>query len=116
MSLQASLTPQVQTLVTGLQMGESPRWHDGRLWFADWIAHEIMAVGLDGACEASLGCHHFPFASIGCLMVDYSSFRAVKDCSRIGNRMVILSSLCRLSIYSRVAHKGENNDKQGTSR
>jgi sugar lactone lactonase YvrE len=23
---------------------ESPRWHDGRIWFSDWIAGEIIAV------------------------------------------------------------------------
>jgi hypothetical protein len=28
--------PEVQTLLTGLAFGESPRWHEGRLWFADW--------------------------------------------------------------------------------
>jgi sugar lactone lactonase YvrE len=25
-----------QTLMTGISFGESPRWHDGRLWFSDW--------------------------------------------------------------------------------
>jgi sugar lactone lactonase YvrE len=28
----------------GLGLVESPRWHEGRLWFADWIAGEIIAV------------------------------------------------------------------------
>jgi len=28
--------PEVQTLLTGLAFGESPRWHDGRLWFSNW--------------------------------------------------------------------------------
>src|SRR5262245_4211056 len=40
-----------QTLMTGLMFGESPRWHDDRLWFADWGTHEIVAVGLDGRSE-----------------------------------------------------------------
>lgn len=40
--------PEVQTLLTGLAMGESPRWHEGRLWFSDWGAQEIIAVDLDG--------------------------------------------------------------------
>jgi sugar lactone lactonase YvrE len=30
---------------------ESPRWHDGRLWFADWIAGEIVAVDSAGQAE-----------------------------------------------------------------
>ena len=32
-------------------MGESPRWHDGRLWFSDWGAQEIMATDLDGKTD-----------------------------------------------------------------
>jgi sugar lactone lactonase YvrE len=32
-------------------MGESPRWHDGRLWFSDWGADEIVRVGADGRRE-----------------------------------------------------------------
>ena len=42
---------QPQTLVTGLVFGESPRWHDGRLWLADWGVHEVVAVDLDGQRE-----------------------------------------------------------------
>ena len=34
-----------------LAMGESPRWHDGRLWFPHWGTPEILAVGLDGTSE-----------------------------------------------------------------
>jgi sugar lactone lactonase YvrE len=34
----------MQTLLSGLGLLESPRWHDGRLWFADWIAGEIIAL------------------------------------------------------------------------
>jgi sugar lactone lactonase YvrE len=43
--------PQPQTLMTGIAFGESPRWHDGRLWLADWGAQEILAVDLDGSSE-----------------------------------------------------------------
>jgi sugar lactone lactonase YvrE len=39
------------TLLTGLVIGESPRWHDGRLWFANWGAGEIVAVDLQGNAE-----------------------------------------------------------------
>lgn len=34
----------MQTLATGFGLVESPRWHDGRLWFADWTAGEIRVV------------------------------------------------------------------------
>jgi sugar lactone lactonase YvrE len=49
-SKQSSLA-EVQTLLTGLAMGESPRWHEDRLWFSDWGAQEIVAVDLDGNSE-----------------------------------------------------------------
>src|ERR1051325_9304878 len=32
-------------------MGESPRWHEGRLWLSDWGAREIVAADLDGNRE-----------------------------------------------------------------
>jgi len=38
-------------LLTGLVIGESPRWHEGRLWFANWGAEEIVAVDADGNAE-----------------------------------------------------------------
>lgn len=41
----------LHTLMTGLVIGESARWHDGRLWFAHWGTQEIVAVGPDGASE-----------------------------------------------------------------
>src|SRR5438477_8975674 len=46
-----SSMPQVQTLLTGLGLGESPRWHEGRLWFSDWGTQEVVAVDLDGRSE-----------------------------------------------------------------
>jgi len=38
-------------LLTGLVIGESPRWHEDRLWFANWGAEEIVAVDLEGTAE-----------------------------------------------------------------
>jgi sugar lactone lactonase YvrE len=40
-----------QTLMTGLALGESPRWHDDRLWFSDMGAHEVVSVDLEGKSE-----------------------------------------------------------------
>lgn len=40
-----------RTLLTGIAMGESPRWHDDRLWFADMGAREVVAVDLEGRSE-----------------------------------------------------------------
>jgi len=44
----------VKSLVTGLAMGESPRWHGDRLWLADWGAQEIIAVDLNGKREVTV--------------------------------------------------------------
>jgi len=43
--------PEPRTLLTGLAIGESPRWHEERLWFANWGAQEVVAVDLDGDSE-----------------------------------------------------------------
>jgi sugar lactone lactonase YvrE len=53
--------PELRTLMTGIVFGESPRWHDDRLWFSDWGAEELIAVDLDGDSEVVLPVHSFPF-------------------------------------------------------
>lgn len=40
-----------RTLLTGLAMVESGRWHDGRLWFAHWGVGEVVAVDMDGHAQ-----------------------------------------------------------------
>jgi len=42
---------ELQTLMTGLVFGESPRWHDGCLWFSDMGANEVVPVDLEGTSE-----------------------------------------------------------------
>jgi sugar lactone lactonase YvrE len=37
-----------QILATGLEIGESPRWHGDRLWVCNWGAQEILTLDLDG--------------------------------------------------------------------
>src|SRR5262245_37020247 len=69
----------MQTLMTGLMFGESPRWHDGHLWFADWGMHEIIAVDNDGKSESVL-------------RLQFSSFQPISiDWLRDG-RLLIVSS------------------------
>jgi sugar lactone lactonase YvrE len=46
-----STAVETHVLLSGLTVGESPRWHDGRLWFANWGAQEIVAVDLQGNKE-----------------------------------------------------------------
>ncbi len=57
-----SSAPEVQTLLTGLAFGESPRWHEDRLWFSNWGAQEVVAVDLDGNRDVVLRMPSFPFS------------------------------------------------------
>ena len=51
MPSEKSSLPEVQALLTGLGFGESPRWHEGRLWFCNWGRQEVVAVNLAGRSE-----------------------------------------------------------------
>lgn len=53
--------PEQRILMTGIALGESPRWHDGRLWFSDWGAQEVFAVDPNGAREVIARVQSFPF-------------------------------------------------------
>ncbi len=78
--------PKVETLLTGLAMGESPRWHENRLWFSDWGAQEIVAVDLNGNSEVIVRTplrSLFLFASIGCQMAACSSSRDARVFSTV---------------------------------
>jgi sugar lactone lactonase YvrE len=57
----AAATPDVRTVKAGLVLGESPRWHEGRLWFSDWGAQEILAVDLAGRSEVIAHVAALPF-------------------------------------------------------
>ncbi|MEY2958691.1 MAG: hypothetical protein RLZZ01_1259 [Actinomycetota bacterium] len=37
-----------ELLVDGVDFGEGPRWHDGRLWYSDFYQRAILSVGADG--------------------------------------------------------------------
>jgi len=69
----------MQTLMTGLMFGESPRWHDGHLWFADWGTHEIIAVDDDGRSESVL-------------RLQLSAFQPISIDWLRGGRLLIVSS------------------------
>jgi len=38
-------------LIDGLVFPESPRWHNGKLWFSDMHAHRVMTIDLNGNAE-----------------------------------------------------------------
>jgi len=50
-SSQESAVLETRQLLSGLVIGESPRWHEGRLWFAHWGTGEIVAVDPEGRSE-----------------------------------------------------------------
>jgi sugar lactone lactonase YvrE len=49
-------------LLSGVVFGESPRWHDGRLWFSDWGALEVVTVDLAGRRDVVHRMSTFPFS------------------------------------------------------
>jgi sugar lactone lactonase YvrE len=57
MDVKHTLDAKVRILMTGLAMGESPRWHENRLWLSDWGAQEIITADLEGNVEVSVRTH-----------------------------------------------------------
>jgi sugar lactone lactonase YvrE len=42
---------ELETVLEGLAFPEGPRWHDGRLFFSDQHAHQVLALDPSGAVE-----------------------------------------------------------------
>jgi sugar lactone lactonase YvrE len=55
-------TTEPRVLLEGIAFPESPRWHDGRLWFSDWLAHQVIAVDESGEAEVITDVDAFPFS------------------------------------------------------
>jgi sugar lactone lactonase YvrE len=51
-----------QILMTGITFGESPRWHDDRLWFSDWGTQEVIAFDREGRSEVIVRTPASPFS------------------------------------------------------
>jgi sugar lactone lactonase YvrE len=49
-------------LMSGIKMGECPRWHDGRFWFSDWVGQTLYSVGENGDHRAEAQVASLPFA------------------------------------------------------
>jgi len=49
-----------KVLMEGIVFAESPRWHDERLWFSDWGANQVIALGTDGSHEVVVTVPSFP--------------------------------------------------------
>jgi sugar lactone lactonase YvrE len=54
--------PKRRILTEGIAFPESPRWHQGRLWFSDWIAHQVIALDPEGGSEVVAEVDAFPFS------------------------------------------------------
>ena len=52
----------MEIFATGLSMGESPRWHDGRLWVCDWVAGEVLSFDAAGERRVELTMEGLPFS------------------------------------------------------
>jgi sugar lactone lactonase YvrE len=44
-------TLQLTPFLSQLAFPESPRWHDGALWFSDFHTHRVQRVDMAGRCE-----------------------------------------------------------------
>jgi sugar lactone lactonase YvrE len=68
----------------GIVFGESPRWHDGRLWFSDWGANNVIALDADGSHEVVASIPSSPmcidFLPDGRLLVVDSAQRRLVRC------------------------------------
>jgi sugar lactone lactonase YvrE len=59
-SARAGSLASVTVLMEGITFGESPRWHDGRVWFSDWGAHQVIALDPQGGHEVVVSVESFP--------------------------------------------------------
>lgn len=65
-------------LLDGLAFPEGPRWHEGRLWFSDMHAHEIVAVDEAGERETMLSWNG-PVSGLGWLPDGRLLFVSMED-------------------------------------
>jgi sugar lactone lactonase YvrE len=92
--------PVPQLLMSGLVLGESPRWHDDRLWFSDWGAQEVIAVDLESRAEVIVNVPSFPFSidwlPDGRLLIVSAADRSLL-CRDLHGSLTTYADLARLS-------------------
>ncbi len=49
-------------LMDGIILGESPRWHDGKLWFADWVGEKLYTLDDTAHHEVAAEIASLPFS------------------------------------------------------
>jgi len=67
-----------ETFATGIQMGESPKWHDGRFWMCDWLAGEVLVLDADAKRQVVARVDGCRFRSTGYPMAGSSPRRLVE--------------------------------------
>jgi sugar lactone lactonase YvrE len=92
----------LKTLQSGILLGESPRWHDGRLWFADWVAERLYAVSETGDSAVMAKVASLPFSidwtPDGALLVVNARARTLQKQGADGS-FTTLADLAPLSEY-----------------
>lgn len=92
----------VEVVATGRGLVESPRWHDGRFWFADWTAGEILSLGESKAWEVMAKAPapplSFDFAQDGSLLVVSSA----------AGQLLKQASNGRLGVFAELGQSGWN--------
>ena len=96
-------------------MGESPRWHEDRLWFSDWGAQEIIAVDVSGNNEVVVRVPFFLRFCIdwlrdGCLLI-VSGRKGLVICRERDGSLVTHADLRSLSDtgWKEIVVDGRNN-------
>lgn len=55
-------TLEITQLMDGNLLGECPRWHDGKLWFADWVGQKLFTLDASGRREVEAEIASLPFS------------------------------------------------------
>src|SRR6476660_7559534 len=99
-AMDAGVAAQPRVVMDGLAFPESPRWHEGRLWFSDWGADQVIALDVDGRSEVVARVASFPmcidFMPDGRLLIVSSDDRRLLRMERDGS----LTTLADLSALS----------------
>lgn len=90
--------PEPEIILTGLAMGESARWHEGRLWLADWGANEVLTLVADGRTEVEA---RVDAAPISLAWTPVGALRVVSGAALLGRD--VSGALCAVADLSAVS-------------
>jgi sugar lactone lactonase YvrE len=87
-----------EIVLDGRGLVESPRWHDGRIWFSDWTAGEIIAVDEAGTPEVVVSHRSLP------LCFDFLPDGRLVLVSNERRALLTPGSYGTLDVYAELAH------------